>query len=79
MISSQPRGLLSSMRPMCFTSISNQCARLTPFLQKIMHRAAEVNQIELARGWPSITKIRAPLPEAKVWKYMLDKRQNLEL
>jgi hypothetical protein len=63
---------------MCFTSISNQCARLTPFLQEITYRTAEVNQIELMRGWPSITKIRLPLTEAEVWKYMLDKRQNLQ-
>ncbi|MFJ7565511.1 ferredoxin FdxA [Herminiimonas sp. NPDC097707] len=34
--------------------------------------------VELARNWPSITKTKAPLPEAEEWKDKTDKLQFLK-
>ncbi|MGB4346083.1 MAG: ferredoxin FdxA [Burkholderiaceae bacterium] len=34
--------------------------------------------VELARKWPSITKSKAPLPQAEEWKDTEDKLQYLE-
>ncbi|ALU88722.1 ferredoxin [Herbaspirillum rubrisubalbicans] len=33
---------------------------------------------ELSRNWPSITKTKAPLPEAEEWKDKTDKLQYLQ-